>query len=387
MLRGLRVPAAVRDATAAWSNGQEAVVAIPVTDDGRVLTLDADDAIAMTLTVRALLAAFREAGLTLWLDAGDDVGDDVGDDEAELADASDEFGADAETPAGADAEIDPALFAPAVVQVASFSHRGPGMARVAAQLQQSEVEHVESGVWSLQRFSTAEPSGAGSASGADLPVIELSRTEIGDGWFDVRLPSGVVPFWTDAERDAQPVLDIDAITVPETAAIVHRLLTEGDGSRDDLLEVASRTPLDVDAAHAALIPEALGGVVGAEARQRAFLAAFGVPAELIDAAFGEPGALEVRRFVPTGWWALVRELLIEGAGGLTPLTRRGCPTARFGRMLRERPLRGVALSTAELTAGLALSRLRGVGRVLGILLVVDAVVDLLIWAVRLRRVR
>ncbi len=370
VLRTLRVPAAVRDATAAWS-GQEAVLAVPVTEDGRVLSLDADDRIVATLTGADVRTAFADAGMTLWLTIDDD--------------------ADAAVPLHPAVEPDPdevlaEELSPALVRVDSFSHRGPAMARVTAQLQRASVEYREEGVWSMQSFSTADPSTLELASGADLPVIELSRTADGGSWVDVTVGSGTVPFWTDAERDTQPVLDLDAITVPETAEFVRRLLIEGDGTRDDLRELAAAVDLDIDAAHAALVAEAFGGVVGSEARQRAFLAAFGVPDALLDAAFGE-AASSSQRIAPAGWGVALREILIDGVSSLTPLTRRDRPLARIDRALQARPVLGMALSATELTAGAVLTRVRGIGRVLGILLIADAVIDLVIWVVRARRRR
>ncbi|MFP3344636.1 hypothetical protein R0J87_19355, partial [Halomonas sp. SIMBA_159] len=46
----LRVPAGMRDATATWDDREEAVLAIPVTDDGHVLTLSEEDTVESTLS-------------------------------------------------------------------------------------------------------------------------------------------------------------------------------------------------------------------------------------------------------------------------------------------------------------------------------------------------
>ncbi|WP_136043527.1 MULTISPECIES: hypothetical protein [unclassified Microbacterium] len=389
----LRVPAGVRDATTEWDGREEAVLAIPVTDDGHVLTLSEEDTIESTLSASELKAAFEEKGLTLWLDVDVDA-DEEGDDAFgfgsveelvdELIDDSVEAGADDSE----DAVSDSALFAAPAVQVSAFSHRGPAIARILAAVHATAVDHRESGDWSLQRFEASEPSGAWVSSKGELPVIELNRADAAV-WFEVAVGSGgPIPFWTEAERDTRPVLDIDAIRVPETAEIYRRLLTEGDGSRDELLEIAAAVDLDVDAAHRALIPEALGGVVGAEDRQRVFLAAFGISSDLIDAAFGSATAGTDRRFLPVGWWPTLRETAIAGLGELAPLTRRERPLARLGDALRRRPAAGLLLSLGELGAGLwAASRSRGAGRALGVLLVVDAVVDGAIWVTRIRRSR
>lgn len=387
----LRVPAGMRDATAAWDDREEAVLAIPVTDDGHVLTLSEEDTVESTLSTSELKSAFEVEGLTLWLDVDVDVDEDeaFGFDPVEelvdeLIDDSAEVGADESE----DAAIDSALFAASAVRVSAFSHRGPGIARILATARRMPVDHRESGDWSLQQFETSEPTGDWSTSRAEVPVIELNRADA-DVWFEVTTGNGgPVPFWTDAERDTLPVLDIDAIRVPETAEIYRRLLTEGDGSRDELLELAAAVRLDVDAAHRALIPEALGGVIGAESRERAFLAAFGVAPDLIDAAFGGATARPQRRFLPVGWWTAVRETAIAGVGEFTPLTRRERPLARLGEALRRRPVVGLALSFGEFAAGAwVTSRVRGAGRTLGLLLVIDALIDAAISIVRIRRGR
>lgn len=388
ILARLRVPAALRDATEEWGEQQEAVLAIPVTDDGRVLTLSADDLVESTLTAAALRDAFQEQQLTLWLDADGDV-DVAADDDVEFG----QSGQDAEAPAPqtegeTDALIDAGAFDLPTVQVATFSHRGPAVARILATARGVAVDHLESGEWSLQRLETAEPTGDWVVSQADLPLVELNRAESAT-WFMVTTGGGdIVPFWTDAERGTRAVLDIDAITVPETAEIYRRLLTEGDGSRDELLEVAARVALDVDAAHRALIPESLGGVIGERARHQAFIAAFGVPSDLIDAAFDDAAAPVGRRFVPVGWWAVVRETAIAGVGEATSLTRRQRPFARLADAVRRRPVWGLALAAGELTAGVwAMSRSHRAVKGVGVLLVIDALIDALICVTRIRRSR
>ncbi|MGW8484418.1 hypothetical protein ACWGJP_14905 [Microbacterium sp. NPDC055903] len=374
ILRRLRIPAALRDASAPWHEREEAVVTVPMTDDDHVVALNDADAIEAALTAADLRAAFADAGLTLWLGVGEE-------EDAVESLPGEEPIIEAMHAAG-DEESDADLFSPVALRVASFSHRGPSAARVTAQLQRIEVEYIESGTWSLQRFETDEPT-IGLASGAELPVIELTRTADG-GWFDVTTRAGVMPFWPDAERGTELVLAPDEITVPETAELVRRLHAEGDGSRDELVELAAMFPLDVEAAHAALVAEALGGIIGAQERQRAFLAAFGVPSDLIEAAFDEATGLPAQRMTPGGWWALVKDVVTDGAGGFTPLTRRDRPFARMIKAVRERPMLGAALSAGELVVGAALARRRGGRRVLGILIVVDAVLDLAILIRRLR---
>lgn len=384
VLARLRVLAGLRDATGDWGDAQEAVLAIPLTDDRHVLTLDDEDGIASTLTTAELRAAFREHGLTLWLDADDGI-----DEEADVAlDISVEGDADGEESEEDMVDIDPALFDAPTVQVSAFSHRGPTIARVLASARRTPVVHRESGDWSLQQFESADPTADWISSRAELPLIELSRTESG-AWFDVTaVGTGTVPFWPDAERDTRAVLDIEAIRIPETAEIYRRLLTEGDGSRDELLGIAAVVPLDVDAAHRALMPEALGGVIGSEARLRAFVAAFGVSPDLIGAAFAENATVPERRFLPTGWWPTLRETAIAGMGELSPLTRRRRPLVRLEDALLRRPALGLAVTLGELGTGVwAASRGRRLGRSLGVLLILDAAIDTAIWVARIRRGR
>lgn len=388
ILARLRVPAGLRDATGEWGDRQEAVLAIPVTDDGHVLTLSADDRVESTLTAADLRDAFLEQQLTLWLDVdGDlDLAFDVDPEPGEGSQAADDSVPLMDTEP--DALLDVGAFDLPTVRVSTFSHRGPAVARILATARRVAVDHRESGDWSLQRLETSDPTGYWVTSRADLPLIELNRADAAS-WFEVTAGGGgVVPFWTDAERDTRAVLDIDAITVPETAEIYRRLLTEGDGSRDELLDVAAHVTLDVDAAHRALIPESLGGVAGERARQRAFIAAFGVPSDLIDAAFEDSAEPTGRQFVPVGWWTVVRETAIAGVGEVTSLTRRQRPLARLADAVRRRPLCGLLLSLGELGAGVwAMSRSRGVVKGVGVFLVIDALIDTAIWVTRIRRSR
>ncbi|MGS0560946.1 hypothetical protein [Microbacterium aurugineum] len=109
---------------------------------------------------------------------------------------------------------------------------------------------------------------------------------------------------------------------------------------------------------------------------------------MIDAAFGGQTARPNRRFLPLAPWATVRETAIAGVGEFTALTRRDRPLARLGDAIRRRPVVGIALALAEFTAGMWLtSRTRGGGRSFGVLLVVDALIDVAIWITRIRRGR
>ncbi|WP_175985832.1 hypothetical protein [Microbacterium tenebrionis] len=385
VLRSVRALAAVRDATIAWGDADEAVLLIPVTDDDQVLTLTDEDTIATELTIGSLRDAFADAGLNLWIDGGESV--DFDEFEAEFT--ADEESAvehvDEDLPDEDEDDLDPELFEPQPVDVAAFSHRGPVAARFLAEVNGTDVVHAESGTWSLQRFRTTEPTGAWPSSAAELPLIELNRTGDGGSWIEVTARANeTVPFWTDAERDTLPVLDIASIAVPETAEVYRRLLAEGDGTRDELEVLGARGVVDVDAAHRALVAESLGGVVGSEARLRAFLAAFRIPAGLIDSALSAQIPVG-QRFAPSGWIAAIGESFLSGIGESTPLTRRETPWARVVRFVRARPAVGLAVGAAELVSGAVLARRRGVGRVAGILLIVDAVADLVIWAMRLSR--
>lgn len=399
-----RVLGAIRDATAEWGDSDDAVVLIPVTDDGRVLTLTATDTIESVLTGTELRAAFDAAGLNLWLSSGADADepsrDDVEDstepgaiDAAlEIADESD-IGSEPDFDEEFTDDFDPADFEAEPVQVASFSRRPLTSARLLAQANRTQVEHVEVDGWSLQSYRTTETTDEWSSSVAERPSIELNRVAApGASWVDVTvggLTAGPVPFWVDAERDTQPVLDLAAITVPETVEVYRRLLTEGDGSRDDLQELAERCELDVDAAHAALTAEALGGVIGEEARLRTFLAAFGLPDVLVEVALtGDTNTVETAVIEPRGWLNALGEMAVDGYVATIPLSRRERPVPRLARWLGQRPLLSMAASVGELVAGaFGASRLRGVGRAVGVLLIIDAVADLVLWIVRLRRAR
>ena len=398
-----RVPAAIRHAIAPWSEDlQEAVVLVPVTDDGHVLTLTDDDGLKTGLTAAALRAAFEAEGLTLCLsgdddsDAADDVASDADADDSaddltegielleDLDEATTDDLSDEDMWTDGDLAIEP-------VRVASFSRRGAAIARVTAQLTGAPVEHIEHGTWSLMRYATTETGVGLPIAKAEGPVVELNRPSGGGDWVEVTVAGApfAVPFWVDAEQDTTPIFHPDEITQPTTAEIIRRLLTEGDASRDELEDLARRCRLDVETAHRALVSESLGGIVGTDARLRAFLSAFGVPSELVEAALNEtsPDA-EAETFVPQGWGRTLGEVAVDGWASATPLTQRDRPLTRLSRALRKRPLLGMALTVGELTAGLALaSRGRSVGRAFGVLLVIDAIADAVVWFVRLRRAR
>ncbi len=147
-------------------------------------------------------------------------------------------------------------------------------------------------------------------------MIELNRADA-DVWFEVTAGNGgPVPLWTDAERDTLPVLDIDAIRVPETAEIYRRLLTEGDGSRDELLELAAAVRLDVDAAPPRTDSRALWWC------DRCRVPRASLPGRLrrragLDRRRVRRGDRTAATAVPAvGWWTAVRETAIAGVGGV-----------------------------------------------------------------------
>ncbi|MFC7789900.1 hypothetical protein ACU045_13075 [Microbacterium sp. MAHUQ-60] len=391
ILAAERVLAAVRG-----FDGEATVVLIPVTESGDVVALDSEGLLRFDLTAAALGALFRAEGLTLHLGYAEGDLDDVDAElEEQYGEAFEQLDEPTEEPddlAGfgmpADADdLEDDLFAPEPVRVAEFSRRGVWAARLTAQLLETDVDYLEDGTWSAYRYRTDRAHGAISGGRADGPVIEVNVPPHGDAWIEVTSPRGATGmFWPNAERLTRPVLDIDAIAVPETVELYRRMLVEADGIGDELTSLGMTDALDVAAAHSACIPESLGGVVGEGARLCAFVAAFGVPAALIRAGLDERGAGQ--RLSARGWGPTIGGIVLGGLVEATPLTRRDRPAARFARLLGKRPVLGVALSAAELGAGLALGRSRsGLGRGLGILLAIDAVADLAIWAARILRRR
>lgn len=384
VLRAQRVLAGIQDATAEWDPQGESVLLIPTTDDGTVLTLGDDDRIVTELSVTGLRTMFADAGLALsLLDTDDDA-------EPEESEEFDEFDDELDSLADEYATVD---FEVKPVRVASFSRRSLWSARYLAQANRVPVEHVEAGGWSLQLYQTTEPTKSWPSSGAELPSIDVNRPGSAGGiWVDVTvggLLSHPTPFWLDAERDTVPVLDLDAITVSESAEVYRRLLGEGDGSRDELEEIAGTHRFDVDAAHAALRAEALGGIVGSEARVRAFLTAFGVPDELIafslDADAAAPD-LERHVVTPDGWGKVIGEAIVDGYSESVPLSRRDRPVPRLARWLRAEPWRRITVSGVQLAVGVAAAS--GGGRVrrgAGALLIIDALGDIVAWSIRRRR--
>ncbi|MEJ1087247.1 hypothetical protein WDU99_02825 [Microbacterium sp. Mu-80] len=387
ILRDERVLAAVRG-----FDGDETVLLIPVTDGGEIVALDADDRLRFDLTAHRLQELFDDAGLSLHLGFDDDAFETV---DAELdeqfGDAFEQLDDSAASPDDMtgfgvlddDAEFDDELFAPEPVRVAEFSRRGPWGARLTAQILSTPVDHLEVGTWSLYRYSTDQPHMAVSGGTADGPIIEVNLPAEGDAWVEITSPRGrTAMVWPNAEQHTRPVLEIDAIAVAESAEVYRRMLAEADGTRDELEALRMGDAIDVDAAQRACMPEALGGTVGEGERLRAFIAAFGVPQTLIGAGLDD--ASTGRRFAPRGWWRTVGDLLVGGFVETTPLTRRDRPLPRFARFLRKRPLLGASISTAELAAGVALGRSRSrLVRGLGVLIVIDAVADLVIWTVRM----
>ncbi|SJN29238.1 hypothetical protein FM104_06415 [Microbacterium esteraromaticum] len=387
ILRSERVLAALRE-----FSGEEAVLLIPVTESGHVVALDEAGLLRFDLSVQRLRELFSDDGLSLHLGFGGDALDAV---DAEL---DDEFGAAFEQLDDLDEsasdlagfgmlegeELDADLFAEETVRVAEFSRRGPWAARVTAQILGTDVDYLEAGSWSLYRYDTDRPHMAISGSRADGPIIEVNVPTAGDAWVEVTSAGHTAMFWPNSERCTTPVLDIEEIETPESAELYRRMLAEADGTRDELNDLGMGITVDADAVQRACMPEAVGGVAGETARLHAFVAAFGVPAALIEAALDD-GA-EGRRFAARGWMPMIGSMLMGGIAETTPLTRRSSPLARISSLLRKRPVLHAALSVGELSAGVALSRSRSrAGRGVGALLVIDAVVDLTVLAVRILR--
>jgi len=390
MLREERVLAAVRG-----SEGSTATVLLPITEDAAVVALDDGGLLRFDLSAARLGALFAAQGLTLRLgladDAPDAAEDALGQVDAELEqefgeafeqldDAVDDLPGFGMPDAGAEG-----AFAPDPVRVAEFSRRGPWAARLTAQLLDTPVDYLEDSAWSVYRYRTDRAHGAIAGGRSDGPVIEVNVPPQGEAWVEVSGTHGrAAMFWPNAERLTRPVLDFDTISVPESAALYRRMLEEIDGAGDELAELDLGSAVDAAAVRRACLPEALGGVVGPDARVRALVLAFGVPHSLVAAGL-EDTALG-RRFAPQGWPRTVGDVVMGGLVEFASLTDRGRPAVRFARFLRKRPLLGAALSTAELALGVALGRGRSrVTRGLGILLAIDALADLVIWTVRIRR--
>jgi len=386
ILAGERVLAAVRE-----FDGEAVVVLIPITEGGDVVALDVDGRLRFDLSASALGSLFADEGLILHLGYADDGLDDVDAElEEEFGEAFDRLDAPTDEPdeltgfgMPEDAD-DMELFDPEPVRVAEFSRRAVWAARLTAQLLETDVDYLEDGTWSVYRYRTDRVHGAISGGPADGPIIEVNIPQHGDAWIEVTSLHGrSAMFWPNAEQHTRPVLDPDTIAVPESAELYRRMLAEADGTGEELASLGM-DGVDITAALAACAPEALGGIVGADARLRAFVGAFGVPASLIRAGLEEQDA--GRRLAARGWMPMIGSVLLGGLPEVMPLTRRSSPLARLGRVLRKRPLLHGALSVGELSAGLALSRSRsGLGRGLGVLLVIDALADLVILWVRLLR--
>lgn len=385
-LRAERVLAASRG-----FDGDEAVFLIPVTESGHVVALDGDDRLRFDLTALAVQRRFEAAGLTLHLGLHDDAIEEVDqeldeeygaafeqlDDPAAAADDLGGFG----MPDSGDSDDE--LFAMQPVRVAEFSRRGPWGARITAQMTGVEVDYLEAGTWSLYRYATDQPHMAVSGGGADEPIIEVNLPQHGEAWVEVTMRGRTGMFWPNIERLTQPVLDLDAITVPESADVYRRMLLEADGTEEELRGLGMGEQIDLETARRACAPEALGGTAGELERVRAFISAFGVPAALISA--GVDDAAAGRRFTPRGWPRTVADLAVGGIEEITALTSRQRPLPRAARFLRKRPAVGAAVSIAELAAGLAASRTRSpLVRGLGVLAIIDAALDLVIWVGRAR---
>lgn len=395
ILRSERVLAAVRD-----GSGEESVLLIPITEDGAVVAADAEGVLRFDLSAERLRELFAAEGLTLWLDHPDGLDELDADLDEEFGEAFEDLDDDVldgtartDDPAGfgmpGDADDLPDdVFEVEPVRVAEFSRRGPWAARIIAQLLRTEVAYAEEGTWSLYRYDTDRPHMVLTGGPADGAVVEINIPHDGDAWVEVTTPGGRTGmFWPNAERSTRAVLDVDGIGTPATAEVYRRVLTELDGTLDELRELSVGVRIDVDLAHRACMPESVGGIAGEQARLHSFAEAFGVPAELVARGLAaEADDDATHRFAPRGWLPLAGDILVGGVSEMTPLTRRGRPLARLARALRERPLLGAAVSTGELAAGLAMTRSRSrFGRVLGVLAIVDAIGDLVIWAVRMRR--
>lgn len=389
LLREQRVLAALRPFA-----GDELVVLLPVTDTGSVVALAADGKLHFGLDSARLVELFAEQGLTLHLGIGDDALEEVDAElEQEYGDAFEQLDDPARSPeelsgfgmtADAD-EFTDDLFEPEPVRVAEFSRRGPWAARVTAQLLNTTVDYLQTGTWSLYAYRTDRAHAAISGGRADLPIIEVNIPASGELWVEVTAPHGRSGmFWPNAERLTKPVLDIDEIAVPASADVYRRMLAEADGAREELVELGLGDGVDLETAMRACLPEALGGIAGEDARLRAFILAFGVPASLITAGLDDRSV--GRRFAPRGWMRVIGGVLLGGLAETTPLTRTDRPLHRISAFLHARPLLGASVSLTELAAGVALGRSRsGLGRGLGVLLVIDALADFALWAVRLRR--
>lgn len=386
ILRDERVLAALRA-----YDGAEVTALIPITEDGAVVALDVDGQLRFDLTAVRLQELFAAETLTLHLGSADDALEQV---DAELdeqfADAFEMLDDQASSPEdlsgfGMPESGDLEEEAVEAVHVAEFSRRGPWGARLTSQLLGVDVDYLEAGTWSVYRYRTDQPHGAVTGGRADLPVIEVNIPQHGEAWIEVTAAGGRVGyFWVNGERLTAPVLDIDAIAIPESAELYRRMLVEADGVRDELEGLAMGDAVDIERALRACMPEALGGTVGESARIREFVAAFGVHESL--AAAGVDDAEPGRVFSPRGWGRTLGDFALAGIGDTLALTRRDRPLGRLWRLLRKRPLLEAALSTGELAGGIALSRVRSpFGRTVGILLVIDAVADLVLWTIRIRR--
>lgn len=386
ILRDERVLAAIRG-----SADGAVTVLLPVTESEDVVALDADDLLRFDLTARQLGARFAEAGLALHLDLADDALEEV---DAELdqefgeafehlddaADAPDDLPGFATSTSG-----DDDLFAPDPVRVVEFSRRGPWAARLTAQLLQTPVDYLEDGTWSVYRYRTDRAHGAISGGRADGPIIEVNVPPHGEAWVEVSgLHGRIAMFWPNSERLTRPALELEEIAVPESAELYRRMLSEIDGGGDELAELHLGRAVDADAVLRACRPEALGGVIGEDARLRTLVLAFGVPDSLVAAGLDDTAG--GRRFAPQGWPRTVGDTVMGGLTELASLTHRDHPVVRCARFLRKRPLLGAALSTAELAVGVGLGRGRSrIGRGVGVLLAIDALADLVLWTIRIRR--
>lgn len=388
ILREARVLAAIRG-----FDGLATTVLVPTTERAEVVGLDAEDRLCFELSVDGLGALFAAAGLTLQLDLGAEEPDDCELYEID-AQLENEFGQAFERPddapegfdgPGRVEDADDGLLAPDPVRVAEFSRRGPWAARLTAQLLNTPVDYLEDATWSVYRYCTDRAHDALSSGRTDGPIIEVNAPSNGEAWIEVDASRGrTAMLWPNAERLTRPVLDIDTIAVPESVDLYRRMLADAGGAREELAGLELGDAIDADAVLRACLPESIGGVVGADARLRAIVEAFGVPASLVTAGLGESNS--GRRFVPRGWARTIGDMLLAGTVETTPLGHRDRLSFRVARSLRKRPMIGVALSTAELASGVALGCSRSkVGRGVGVVLVLDALANIVAWTVRILR--
>src|SRR5690606_21764612 len=140
-------------------------------------------------------------------------------------------------------------FAPEPVRVVEFSRRAVWAARLTAQLLDTDVDYLEDGTGSADRHRTDCAHGASASGRGDAPLVEVNGAHDGEAWIEITAAHGEPAlFWPNAERLTHPVLDPESITVPESAELYRRMLTEADGVREELAELGLGAAVDTDAA-------------------------------------------------------------------------------------------------------------------------------------------